>query len=225
MILYTSHSVDFDIVNDLVDLNKSPTLEPINERDDIFQKAYEWLFKKLKYDKYIWAYNTFNNVNANHGTELVRWTLDVPIDECIAINSDVWNCVINNWSYIKELWDNTTVISDEEYDKLEMKYLPIKEQTWESIFDIPKDSPDAEILIKSPINEKYVINKEWICDYDNEFFDSGIVNSSFKDMKRLEIYRNIVESGLKGRKIDFNTSIKSYENSYFGLRIDWCSDK
>lgn len=225
MILYTSQDPYFDIVNTQVDLSKSPTLEPINELDDIFPKAYSWLFKLLKHDKFIWAYNTQSNLCANHGNEQMRWVLDVPDDECVAINSDVWNCVINGWPYMEEAWDNSINLSDDEYDKLEAKYRPIKEKTWEKIFNISKNDPSAEILVKSPILEKYVIKKEWISSYDPTIFDYGIVNYSFRDMERLEKFREIYESGLKGRKIDYKVEIKKYEKTGFGLRINWSDDK
>ena len=102
MLLITSQPLDFDITKDKLDLNKSTNLSDYFDSDKIFKKAYEWLFKKLNNDKFIWCYKNDERNFSDHGNEHVLWTLDVPDNQCFAINSSVWNCVINNWPYIDD---------------------------------------------------------------------------------------------------------------------------
>jgi hypothetical protein len=219
LILTTSQSPDFDITKDIVDLSKSPNLIKINPLDDIFEVSYKWLFNKLNHDKWIWCYKECDIRHKNHGSEHVLWTLDVPESECILINESVWEHVINRWAYKKE-WDNyNVVINDEEFDQFKKMYKGKEESTWNDIFN-PTEHSGVQILVKSPVLDKYVLKKEWCCDYNLDVFDTEIINMGFCTLNNLEYYKEVYESGLKGRKIPFMSEIISYEN-HFGLKIEW----
>ena len=223
MLLTTSQSPDFDIVNDLVDLSKSGNLVKMNALDDIFEFAYNWLFNKLGYDKWIWCYKIGDRNYVNHGCEHTLWTLDVPESECVFLNETVWEHVINKWPYNKAMDDPNFVISDEDYDKFRDSYRGKEEATWGDIFN-PNDKSGVQVLVKSPILEKYVVKKEWMSDYDlDQFTRTDIISYHITDKDRLDHTQLVYESGLRGRKIPFKTEINQYESS-FGLKIDWSSD-
>lgn len=221
MLLITSQPLDFDITKDKLDLSKSSNLSHHFDQDKIFNKAYKWLFNKLDHSEFIWCYKNGERNFSNHGHEHVLWTLNVPDDQCVAINSSVWNCVINNWPYIED--DIIKNISDDDYEKLVNSYNGREEQTWnDSIFRNENNS--MEILIKAPVNEHFVVKKEWLCDYDLEAFNDkigdGIVNSFFRDEDKLNQSKLIYESGLKGKNIKFSTKIEKHQDGY-SLKINW----
>lgn len=217
MILTTSHSIDFDITKDIVDLTKSPNLVTSG---DIFTEAYKWLFDKLGYDKWIWCYKEKERLYLNHGYEHVMWTLDVPESECVFINESIWEHVINKWAYNKIMdEDNNLSLSDEEYDKFVEMYKGNEESTWGDIFNITEKS-GVQVLVNSPVLEKYVINKEWKCDYDTSFVDNEIVSYYFATKDELMHTKDVFENGLSGRKIPFTTKIDEYKIG-FGLKIEW----
>lgn len=223
MLLTTSQSPDFDIINDEVDLSKSANLVRINKLDDIFEYAYNWLFNKLGYDKWIWCYKVGDRNYLNHGCEHVLWTLDVPESECVCINESIWEHVINKWPYDKAMDDPNFIINDDDYDKYRELHKGKEELTWGDIFK-PDEKSGVQVLVKSPILEKYVVKKEWISDYDlDEFSRTDLVNYLIDTKDRLEHTQLVYESGLRGRKIPFNTKIESYKSG-FGLKIDWSSD-
>jgi hypothetical protein len=221
MILITCQPLDFDITKDNVDLSKSSCLKDDFDSDKMFKKSYEWLFKKLNHSNFIWCYPGNTRGFLNHGEEHVLWTLDVPSDQCVSINASAWNCVINKYPYIEdELIED---ISDDDYEKLLNSYKGKEEQTWnDNIFKMEGDK--MEVLVKSPIADKFVINKEWSCDYDIGQFKSkigdGIINNFYQDRERLEQNREILESGLKGRKIDYILKVEEHNNG-FSLKITW----
>ena len=220
MILTTSQSLDFDITKDKVDLSKSPNLEKINALDDIFEYAYNWLFNKLGYDKWIWCYKVGDRNFLNHGEEHVLWTLDVPESECIYLNETVWEHIINKCPYNKAMDDPNFVISDEDYDKFRDSFKGKEEETWGDIFN-PNDKSGVQVLVKSPILEKYVVKKEWISDYDlKQFTETDIINYHINDKDRVEHTQMVYESGLRGRKIPFKTKIETHDRG-FGLKIEW----
>lgn len=217
MILTTSQSQDFDITKDLVDLSKSPNLLISN---DVFLEAYKWLFDKLSHDKWIWCYKEGDRNYLNHGCEHVLWTLDVPDSECVFINESIWEHVINKWAYDKDIDEDINfVINDGEYDKFVELHKGKEESTWGDIFNITEKS-GVQILVKSPILDKYVIKKEWKCDYDTSFDEMGIVSYYFDNKNSLLEVKNIYESGLRGRKKHFTTKIDEYKVG-FGLKIEW----
>ena len=194
----------------------------MNEFDNIFQEAYKWLFDKLGYDKWIWCYKDGDRNYINHGDEYVLWTLDVPESECICINGSVWEHVINKWPYDKEMDnDKCAAISDEDYDKFREMHKGKESETWGDIFKPNKDS-GVQVLIKSLVLEKYIVKKEWICDFDIDTFKEkdDLINYHFNDMDRLKHMRDVYESGLRGRKMPFKTEIKDYDKG-FGLKIEW----
>ena len=217
MILTTSHSKDFDITKDLVDLTKSPNLVISSE---LFLEAYEWLFNKLSYDKWIWCYKDGERLYLNHGCEHVLWTLDVPDSECILVNESIWEHVINKWAYDKVGdEDRNLVISDEDYDKFVELHKGKEEATWGDIFNIT-DKSGVQVLVKSPVLDKYIIKKEWKCDYDTSFVENEIVSYHFDNKEELIRTKDIYESGLRGRKLPFTTKIDEYKPG-FGLKIEW----
>lgn len=219
MILTTSHSPNFNITKDLVDLSKSHNLEKINALDDIFEYAYNWLFNKLGYDKWIWCYKVGDRNFLNHGEEHVLWTLDVPESACVFLNETVWEHIINKWPYNKAMDDPNFVISDDDYDKFRELYRGKEEATWGDIFN-PNEESGVQVLIKSIVPEKYVVKKEWISDYDTSFVENEIISYHFNDIDRLNHTREVYESGLRGRKLPFTTKIDEYKPG-FGLKIEW----
>lgn len=221
MILVTSQPIDFDITKDELDLSKSSNLSDHFDQDKIFNKAYKWLFNKLGHDEFIWCYINGERNFMNHGDEYVLWTLDVPDDQCILINAHTWNCVINNWAYIDEDLISKD-ITDDDYEKLTDSYKGREEQTWnDNIFKNEKER--MEILIKSPVIEKFVIDKKWSCDYDLTVFDKisdGMINNFHRNEESLNKNLEIYESGLKGRKINYLTEIKKHQDGC-SLKIEW----
>ncbi len=236
MRLVTCHPYGFDITKDELDLTKSSNLNHDFDFNSMFKNAYEWLFKKIGNDRLIWCYKVndtpYNTVkgngnNLNHGEEKVIWTLEVPDSECIIINAHSWNCVINKWPYYKE--ELIKDISDEDYDKLMESLKGTEEKSWhDSIFNI--ENENIEVLIKSPVSKEYVINTEWICDYDLERFneDDGIVRSLYYDEEKMNRDKLIYESALKGRNIKYSLKVDKTKNNApiggnicFVLHIDW----
>jgi hypothetical protein len=219
MILITCHSPNFDITKDSVNLSKSSCLESYFDSDKMFENAYNWLFKKLNCNNFIWCYPGNTRGFLNHGEEHTLWTLDIPSDQCILINASVWHCVINKYPYIEDELIKDT--SDDDYEKLLSSYKGKEEQTWhDNIFKMEGDK--MEVLVKSPIADKFVINKEWSCDYDTEQFkdNNGIINNFYNSKERLEQNIEIFESGLKGRKINYLLKIEEHDDG-FSLKITW----
>jgi hypothetical protein len=215
--LVTRQSLNFDITKDLVDLNKSEYFSEIN--DEIFKKAYNWLFKKINHDKFIWCYIDNRDLPKVHGQEFIQWHLEVPLSECVIINSEVWGLLINDFPYFDEV--NSSNLSDEEYQKLFDFYNKIKEKTWDdNIFNIKDDPYEVEVLIRSPVCEKYVIDKLWCSSYDLDEFKSGIERNFFKTEEKVLKFKEIMESGLKGRKIPFTSTIEK-NNHGFILNMEW----
>jgi hypothetical protein len=221
MLLITSQPLDFDITKDKLDLSKSSNLSDHFDQDKIFKKAYEWLFNKLGHNEFIWCYKSNERNFSDHGHEHVLWTLDVPDDQCVAINSSAWNCVINNWPYIED--DIIKNISDDDYERLTDSCKGREEQTWDSSI-FKNEDKGMEILIKSPVNEQFVVKKEWLCDYNKEVFDDkigdGLISYFFRNEEELNQSKLVYESGLKGRNIKFSTKIEKHKDGY-SLKINW----
>ena len=216
MKLVTFQPYGFDICNNISDVNKSLNLY----FDDIFLRSYNWLFKKLNNNKFIWCYiNKSDNCRnyLRHGIENVIWYLNVPDNECIIINSEVWDCVINNYPYCKD--EDLLNISDNEYDELIKSLEPTKEKIWgENIFNIEDDN--IEVLIKSPVNENYITSKEWVCGYNTKLFNDEIIRRLYYDINTAEHEKLIYESFLNGRNIKYKSELKESNNNFI-LNIEW----
>jgi hypothetical protein len=218
MLLTTRHPVEFDIVKDVADLKKSHILDEFFDNDKVFTNAYKWLFNIIDTGPYIWCYVKGSHLVRSHGEEYQEWTLDVPKDDCLIINEEVWGLVINQYPYF-DIQEN---ITDEEYGELYKRYEPIKEKTWlDSIFKVDENElENIQVLVKSPVLEKYVIDKKWICELNLEEFDSGITGRSFSTLKQAQQYATIMECGLKARKIQYKTEFS--EALYgFSVKIEW----
>jgi hypothetical protein len=222
MLLTTRHPIDFDITKDVVDINKSHILDEYFDNDKTFTNAYKWLFNLIGVGPYIWNYAKNSHLVRRHGEEYQEWTLDVPRSECIIINEDIWGMVLNKMPH----FDMPSDISDKEYSRLYDMYKPIKEKTWEdNIFKVKEDSiENMQILIKSPVLEKYVIDKKWICELNYEEFDIGITNTVFSSQEKADHYAEVIESGLKARKLPYKKEFKK-SNFGFGVKIEWEPNK
>jgi hypothetical protein len=222
MKLITRHPLEFDITKDIVDISKSSVLGSYFDYEKMFSRSYKWLFDQIGYDKLIWCYNAEGYLSRNHGEEYVEWTLEVPESDCVFINEEVWNLVINNMPYFVEMNSN---LSDSEFDRLMEFHKPIKEKTWaDNIFKINGKANDMQILIKSPIPEKWVVDKKWICAYNTDVFASGIIRNGYATEKETFRYLEIMESGLKGRKIPYTADITHHDKVDEGgytLLMEW----
>ena len=217
MILTTSHPVGFDITRDKLDLSKSTNLDLDFDYEKNFHRAYNWLFNKLGHREFIWCYPGIEKGYTNHGNEYMLWVLDVPDDQCTAISSYTWNCVINKWPHVDEkLIEN---ISDDDYEKLIDSFKGKEDQTWDK--NLFNKEEHMEVLIKSPVPEKFVVDKKWICDYDLKKFDDGIISNLYREKERFEYEKLIYESGLKGRGIKYSQKIETHEDGSITLKMEW----
>ena len=220
MKLITRHPLTFDITKDIVDPSKSSILGNYFDYDQMFSRSYKWLFDQIGHDRHIWCYLADGHISRNHGDEYVEWTLEVPESECVFINEEIWNLVINNMPYFKEMNDND--ISDDDFDRLVEWYKPVKEQTWaDNIFKVTGDPNDMQALIKSPIPEKWVVEKNWICAYDPREFESGIIRNGYATEQDVFHHLEIMESGLKGRKIRYKAEITQNDDIGYTLFMEW----
>jgi hypothetical protein len=233
MKLVTCQPYGFDITKDKLDLSKSSNLREKFDTNSMFKKAYKWLFDQIGYNELIWCYQLENSAyitaksngnHINHGNEHVLWTLEVPRNEFVIINSDIWECVINGWPYCTD--EMVKNLSDDDYDKLMVALEPTKEDVWKNnIFKV--EDEHVEVLIKSPVLEQYVVNKEWICDYDLKLFSDkeGIIRSIYHDKQDMERDIEIYKSAFRGKKIRYELSTsETAACGGFLLDIDWVKD-
>lgn len=197
MRLITRHPKYFNITKDVSDISQSEILNPRFDTGNIFKDAYTWLFNILGNNQYIWCYVDGTHNLPTHGAEHVAWILDVPDSECIKINETVWHMVINGGPYF-ECPDD---LPDAEFDKLWKHYDKIKYKTWEeNIFKVT-DEKDMQVLIKSPVLEKYVIEKRWECEIDYDFLTQDSLKMGFTHredaFKKLESMQGALDSHKK----------------------------
>jgi hypothetical protein len=169
-ILYTKQSLDFDIVNQKVDLSKSSLY-----CDDslYFKKAYDYLFSLIGKDSFIWCHGEFDfdtekptKFEKKNFKKEVLWILEVPDNYITCINRDLWDYIIADWKWFgndhfyKYVWE--LGISEEWVEVLDkaMEKLP-KEETWKNL--IRKNKKDWRItddfIIPSPIKKSWVSRK------------------------------------------------------------------
>lgn len=230
MLIYTEHDIDFDISKTKVDVNKSPYYQ------DFLNKQYDWLFGELKTKSVIWCHpNTYNSVwEKQHGVNVQRWVLDVPEDKVLAyINRDAWDMCIHDMSIIpdaeqerwrkefmklikgkpkKEMW----AIDKEFYERKEKEWIekhgPKEEQWKNKIFRKKINSaPRIEVLIPSPIDPKWIVDKFWYSRYDTKFHEDCHVTGFDSTDKAIE-YLEIVKSFLNGRKLPYKLQCEGFRD-------------
>lgn len=125
MELYTYHSIDFDITTQIPDPQKS--IWRNDECPEIahkFSAAYDFLYEKVGSHNVIWCYGapvTFSNgKNKYQSFESQRlWHLDVPDKQITAIDSSIWDFVINGWYYISDEAFTHFVKDDKDSDRFD----------------------------------------------------------------------------------------------------------
>jgi hypothetical protein len=238
MLLYTEHDIDFDITKTRSDIRKSPYYI-----DNWMTKPYDWLFSNLPTKNVIWCHpNSYDSVwEMQHGIDTQRWVLDVPEDKVIAyLNRDAWDLCINNMSMIsnaeynrwgKEFdklvrqkkvpkdtptYDKYIDAKIEEYDK---KHGPKEEQWKKKVFRKKINSAHRiEVLIPSPVNPKWVVDKIWYSRYDTEFHDSCHA-TNFKNTDAAIKYLDIVKSYFNGRKLPYKLQCEGFRDGTVNVSV------
>lgn len=166
-ILYTNQPLNFDIVKDKVDLSLS---ECYTDKDFVyFKKAYDYLYDLIGSRDWIWC-NGIVRYNLPVKEPVKVWELEVPVNKIICINTDIWNCAINDRSYNFEIWDFVlhTKFKDkdgeykfiDDFEELVKKHVDVYD-TYGGLVVKERDKWDdknCEYLIPSPIKKSWVVN-------------------------------------------------------------------
>jgi hypothetical protein len=218
MLLHSWQQPDFDITKQ-VDHSKSSMGD-----DEIFAKAYNWLFNLIGTDQIVWSWADPENHVPVHMREQKYWVLDVPESELIYLNTYCWDCVIGDWFWYPlqlNMMSNNNLI-EKFIDKWEKERAAYKEQDWlDNVFD-KKLKEDTQVLIKGPVKQEWVISCSHISDYDLSLFDDGIINEWCKSEKerdkKLQIYKKCLDS----RGIEYTVEIKKKNRlNKYHFCIEW----
>lgn len=162
MYLYTCHDLDFNIVKDVSDLKKSYWYG----RDIIsMTKAYNYLFNLIGTRQIIWCYGEASSCIYKSKKPYRIWHLDVPKKDVIAIDSTIWDYVINGWRYASdELFDEVTRYCNGDVDKASDmidKMFKNTKQTYKQLIKPLKDAvrDTDQFLIPSPVKKHWVLHK------------------------------------------------------------------
>jgi hypothetical protein len=234
MRLFTIQCPTFDIVNDDLDLSKSPHYNG-NIMSDEFGKAYDWLFQKLGTEKIIWCHSYADF--SSHGQEFKRWELEVPLNEILAIlETNTWNCIINDWyPYPVDMWNKWF----DESKKLPLdkqdKYITDKENEYAAIHDKEEQKDNVfvdkivdgyhEYLLPSPIKPEWVVGVVHASGWSEEgciwhFDDVKSHTKEFDNCDKAFEYLEMCNSFLKSIKKTFNSCVVYKKDKYYALIND-----
>lgn len=160
MLLYTAHELDFLIDKEAADLKKSVLYTDM--RIDSITRAYDYLFKRIKSKNAIWCWGSIGNCfNDNGVIEPTRvWILDVPLKYITVVDSDIWDCVLNEWYYVPEkVYDELAEIfgDNEALDKIESLYNSPYD-TYSKLIKPLKNAKEEfdQFLIPTPIHKSWI---------------------------------------------------------------------
>lgn len=218
LILYTYHDPNFDILSD-IDHSKT------SMSDNLFSRAYKWLFNLIGTDQIIWSWTSEKNYELDpHALEQKLWILDVPEDKLIYINSYCWDCVINKWFWLPERFNvvDDTVDWDKEISDWENERKNFQEQDWlDNIFE-KTINENTQVLIKGPIKKEWIIGTKLFSSYNKDFLDREIISEIYEDKvyaeRNFQIYIDILDKN--NVKYIIEKKCEQSEDGY-SIRIKW----
>lgn len=164
--LYTNQDMNFDIFTQKVDIKKSYYTSD-DSFSPIFNPAYQFLYSLLPAGQtFIWCHDDPNFWDSEKQQPYRSYILDIPIDQILVIDSEIWDTILNNgYYYSEELYNQFEDLygPDDAYDKLIVRLESIHgepKNTWGDLIvkhENMKKNHGYEFLIPSPVDKKYLV--------------------------------------------------------------------
>jgi hypothetical protein len=229
LILHTYQDVDFDIISEASDLQKS---DHYTDSGSGLKDAYDFLFNKINRRSVIWCFPSYHFPSFGHGYTYKRWELDVPESDVIAfLNRNVWDSIICGMCHIPHKtymrWHDAykNIKDTHQYDELiEAKEKEFKDKhgpNWnERILFRKKLSRNCniEILLPSPIKREWVVDTTLLTFYNNDHCSYG-GGHMFRTEEAADRYMEYTSSFLRGRKIEFSITKEKKADDWFTVDV------